>query len=264
MKRLIKIVAALMFVLLLTPTLITAKPKAKSREYLELRVYHFATKDQESSIDNYLQNAFLPTLHKKGLTRIGVFKAIANDTAVDKKIFVLIPHKSIDQFIKLSEQLLNESTLQTAGADYLNAVYNKPPFTRFETILLSAFDEMTRLEAPNFQAPKSERVYELRSYEGPTERLYKNKVQMFNKGGEVNIFKRLGFNAVFYAEVIAGSKMPNLMYMTSFENMASRTEHWKSFSADPEWKKLSAMPEYQHNMTKAEITFLRPTDYSDI
>ena len=86
---------------------------------------------------------------------------------------------------------------------------------------------------------------------------------MFNKGGEIALFKRLGFNAVFYGEVMAGSKMPNLMYMTSFDNMQSRNDHWKTFVDDPEWKKLSAMPEYQHNVSHIDISFLYPTEYSD-
>ena len=87
---------------------------------------------------------------------------------------------------------------------------------------------------------------------------------MFNEGGEIALFKRLGFNAIFYSEVIAGSKMPNLMYMTSFENMADRDAHWKSFSNDAEWKKISSMPEYQHNVSHIDITFLRPAEYSDL
>jgi len=53
------------------------------------------------------------------------------------------------------------------------------------------------------------------------------------------------------------------MYMTTFENKASRDEHWKTFVADAEWKKLSSMPEYQNNVSKIDITFLRPTEYSD-
>ena len=77
------------------------------------------------------------------------------------------------------------------------------------------------------------------------------------------IFKRLNFNAVFYSEVIAGTKMPNLMYMTTFENMQDREEHWKTFVAHDEWKKLSAMPEYQNNVQHIDITFLRPASYSD-
>lgn len=87
---------------------------------------------------------------------------------------------------------------------------------------------------------------------------------MFNEGGEIDLFKRLGFNAVFYSSVISGAKMPNLMYMTTFENKAARDAHWKTFVEDPFWKKLSAMPEYQHNVSHIDITFLHPTDYSDI
>jgi hypothetical protein len=86
---------------------------------------------------------------------------------------------------------------------------------------------------------------------------------MFNEGDEVGLFKRLRFNAVFYAEVISGRRMPNLMYMTTFIDLASHDEHWKAFSNDPYWKKLSAMPEYQHNVSKINIYLLRPTEYSD-
>ena len=86
---------------------------------------------------------------------------------------------------------------------------------------------------------------------------------MFNEGDEIGLFKKLNFNAVFYSEVIAGSHMPNLMYMTCFENKADRDAHWKSFVGDPFWKTLLAMPMYQHNVSHIDINFLRPTDYSD-
>lgn len=79
-----------------------------------------------------------------------------------------------------------------------------------------------------------------------------------------NIFDKLGFNPVFYGEVLAGSRMPNLMYMTTFSNKASRDEHWKAFVDDSDWKKLSALPEYQNNVSHADIFLLFPTDYSDI
>ena len=114
------------------------------------------------------------------------------------------------------------------------------------------------------KSPHNERVYELRSYEGATEQLHASKLKMFNVGDEVSIFKRLNFNAVFYAEVLAGSHQPNLMYMTTFENMADREAKWKLFNNDDAFKKLLAIPEYQHNVSKADIIFLRPADYSDL
>ncbi len=77
-------------------------------------------------------------------------------------------------------------------------------------------------------------------------------------------FPRLGFNAVFYGDVIFGAKTPNLMYMTSFENMNARTEHWKAFSSDPAWKTLSGMKEYQKLVSRIEIVLLHPTEYSEL
>src|SRR5206468_991425 len=100
------------------------------------------------------------------------------------------------------------------GKEYLSAVHTTPAYTRMETILLQAFPLAPKMKLPQLQSSGKDRIYELRSYESATESLNRNKVEMFNKGGEINLFKRLGFNAVFYSEVLAGSKMPNLMYMT--------------------------------------------------
>ena len=105
--------------------------------------------------------------------------------------------------------------------------------------------------------------YELRSYEAPTEEYYKRKVDMFNAGGEVILFDRLGFNAVFYAEVLSGPTMPNLMYMTTHENQETRDANWKNFVDSPEWTKLKVMPKYQNTVSKNVTLFLYPTEYSD-
>ena len=86
---------------------------------------------------------------------------------------------------------------------------------------------------------------------------------MFNEGGEVPLFARLGFNAVFYAEVVSGPAMPNLIYMTSFENMGEREKHWDAFSNDPAWKKLLSMKEYDKTVSKNTIVFLKATKYSE-
>jgi hypothetical protein len=51
--------------------------------------------------------------------------------------------------------------------------------------------------------------------------------------------------------------------MTTFNSKDDREAHWKAFFGDDYWKVLSAKPEYQHNVSKADITFLHPTEYSD-
>ncbi len=241
-----------------------AGDKNPGREFYEIKVYHFKTTDQEKLIDDFLQHALLPALHRKNIGKTGVFKPIGNDTASDKLIYVFIPLKSFEELLNMPASLEKDADYNSAGTVYLNAFYNNPPYTRMESIMLQAFPMAPQMQLPALSGPHNERVYELRSYESPTEKLHVNKVHMFNEGGEVPLFKRLGFNAIFYADVINGSHMPNLMYMTSFENRAAREEHWKTFGADPEWKKLSALPEYQHNVSKAEIILLHAADYSDL
>lgn len=240
------------------------EPFAKKRQYYEIRVYNMASADQVSLVEQYVQGALLPALHKADVKTVGVFRWQGNDTAAIKKLFVLIPYKSAEQREKIRVKLRQDPSLQSAVAAYSNVAYNQPAYLRFETILLQAFEYQPQLSVPQLSSARAERVYELRSYEGPSEKIFQTKVEMFNEGGEVTLFKRLGFNAVFYAEVVAGSRMPNLMYMTTFANRASRDEHWKTFGSDPEWKKLSALPKYQHNVSKMDIYFLTPTEYSDL
>ena len=238
--------------------------KAPGREFYQLTVYHFNTEAQEKIIDNYLQNALIPVLHRMKLERIGVFKPLSNDTAADKRLYVLVTVQSLDMLTKIPAKIKADKAYQTAGAEYLNAIHTAPPYIRMETILLHAFSLAPEMQLPVLKSDKKDRVYELRSYESATEKIYQNKVKMFNDGDEIGLFKRLEFNAIFYGEVIAGDKMPNLMYMTSFENMEDRNNHWKAFSADPAWKNLSALPEYKNNVSHIDITLMYPADYSDL
>jgi len=241
-----------------------SRDKKPAQEFYQITVYRFKTAAQEKELDDYLQQALLPVLHKLTTGKIGVFKPIANDTATDKLIYVFVRLKSFEQVLSLPAQTDKDADYNTAAAGYLNAAYNNPPYTRMESIILKAFPMAPQMQVPSLAGPHSEHVYELRSYESPTEKMHINKVKMFNEGGEVPLFKRLGFNAIFYADVISGSHMPNLMYMTSFDNMAAREEHWKAFSADAEWKKLVAMPEYQHNVSRNETILCHAADYSDL
>jgi len=236
--------------------------KAAQKYYYEIKIYHLKTQAQEDRLDQYLQNAYLPALHRLGVKNVGVFKPVAGDT-LGKRVYVFIPFRTWDQLENADQKVIADQQYLTNGEDYINAAYNDEAYTRLETIVLRAFPKMMAPEVPNLTANKTDRVYELRSYESPTEKFNLNKVHMFNDGNEVALFKRLGFNAVFYAEVIAGSHMPNLMYMTTFNNKADRDKHWDTFSNDPEWKTLVAKPEYQHNVSKADIIFLHPTAYSD-
>lgn len=242
---------------------INAQSKNMNREFYEIKLYHFNTTAQEEILDRYLSESFIPVMHRSGIRHIGVFKPLGNDTATDKRIYVLTPLSSLDQLLTLPQQLQQDAGYIKSSGSYTDAPYHTAPYTRIESIILRAFTFAPHANPPALQSDKKDRIYELRSYESPTEKLYWNKVHMFNEGGEIPLFKRLNFNAIFYGEVIAGSRMPNLMYMTSFENLADREAHWQTFRADPEWKVLSAKPEYQNNVIKNEQILTRATPYSD-
>ena len=243
----------------LLPWMTQAHPVPPKKEFYSLLVYHLKDKGQEARLDTYCQQALIPFLHKQGFGKIGVFKPVTGDTT----LYILIPSTNLEKLLKWPENALKDAAYLQNGKDYVETAWDHPIYSRMETIVLEAFPEMPQLSAPELNGPDTARIYELRSYEGPTERLYQNKVEMFNKGNEVGIFKRLGFNAVFYASVLSGSKMPNLMYMTSFESRAEREAHWKAFGADAEWKKLIGDTYYAHNVSHQDITLCHATPYSE-
>lgn len=229
----------------------------EKQDFFQLRIYHYETARQEQLIDDYLQQAYIPALHKLGFSQVGVFKPIDR---TNRTIYVFLSASDLRAFATLDTRLNNEPDYLRAGKAYLEAPYDDPAYLRIETILLQAFEGMPKAGTPELTAPRNERVYELRSYEGASEKLSGNKIHMFNHG-EIEIFKKLGFNAVFYGQVISGSTMPNLMYLTTFNSMADRDEHWEAFW--PLYQPMRDMPKYQNNVSKNVTLLLYPTEYAD-
>ena len=252
------------FAFLMLTICISSLTFAAKREFYEIKIYHIKNADQEARVEKYLKDAYLPALHRAGIKNVGVFKPVTSDTTSGKRIYVLTPVKSLDKLVELPAKLNKDTEYLALGKDYIDAEYKNPPYVRIQSTILQAFENSPVMQKPNLTSPKSERIYELRSYEGHTEKIYRNKVKQFNAGNEIGIFARLGFNAVFYGEVISGATMPNLMYMTTFSDKASRDAHWKAFGSDEEWGKVRTMPEYQNNVAKNIQLFLFPTEYSDI
>ena len=257
-----KTTSFLVLAFLLLSSAMFAHP-ADKRDYYEIKLYRLNTNEQVKQVDQFLKDDYIPALHRAGIGKTGVFHPVGNDTAAEKRIYVFIPLRSLEDLNMIEELVVKDSKLKQANA-YLDAPFNASLFKRIENIVLKAFPGMPSFEAPALSGNKTDRIYELRSYESATEKLYRQKVKMFNEGGEIKLFKRLEFNAVFYGEVIAGSHMPNLMYMTSFNNWAERNEHWKKFGEDPEWLKLKVVPEYLNTVSKNEQVYLNPAEFSEL
>lgn len=250
----------LLLLLIMAGNCLFAFGKSK-QAYFQLTVYHYETDEQEKAIDQYLESAYLPALHKLGFKEIGVFKPVENATGQDRLVYVFISASDLSLLVNLDQCLAKDRKYLKAGKAYIEAGHSNPPFKRLETIWMKAFEGMPKSALPKLSAEKDKRIYELRSYEAATEQLSANKIAMFNNG-EIDIFKKLNFNPVFYGQVIAGSTMPNLMYLTTFESMEDRNLHWKDFG--PLYKPMQDLPQYQNNVSKNVTLLLHPATYSDI
>ena len=237
--------------------------KEPARDYYLIQIYHCSTAKQIENIDLYLKNTFLPYLHKNGIEKVGVFAPLDNDTASDKRLYVWVPFKNIQKLDELDKTIEALDPMGSAAIIHLENADGSLPYTRIEKIISKAFKFQPQYETKSTLTKSSSRIYEYRSYESPTENLHLRKVHMFNEGGEVTLFAQLNFNAIFYSKVIAGSNMPNLIYMTSFNNMEDRNAHWDRFDEAPLWKKISTAPEYLNSVNRNETVLMSARDYAD-
>ncbi|WP_421825536.1 NIPSNAP family protein [Larkinella sp.] len=245
----------------LNPLTKAATPQQNAgSEFYELRIYTLKNGKQQKMVESYFQNAAIPALNRLGSKNIGVFTEYLPQGFT--KLVTVIPFNSLDEYFKLPEKLAGDAAYQQAGADYLTAQATDPAYERIESSLLKSFAYMPKLEAPE----KKPRIFELRRYESHNETAGKKKIEMFNEGGEIAIFKRVGLTPVFFGETLIGPMRPNLTYLLTFDNMEEHDQNWKKFGSDPEWKKISSMPDYANARIVSNITrtFLIPTAFSQI
>ncbi len=235
------------------------------KDIYEIRVFKMNSSAQMDLTENYLKNVYLPAMHRLGFKSIGVFKPIANDTATLKQVVMITPYISLDVWFRTKSNLNKDSIFNAEGKFFLDADTAHLPFVRVESTLLEAFPDHPKL-IPTPLRSDPDAIYELRSYESPTKVLHMTKVGMFNEGGEIKLFKSLGFNAVFYGDVISGCRMPNLVYMVVFANLAAREEKWRAFGSSDKWKDISTDPKYRNNISVNHIDswLMHRASYSDL
>ena len=230
----------------------------------EWRQYSLRTGTQSRRLADYLQNALIPALNRLGHAPIGVFEVTFG--LPTPTVFVLTPFASPEAIAAKESLLDKDEAFGRAATAYHDAAATDPVYVRQEVSLLSAFPQMPRIQVPPATATKGPRLFELRTYESHNERAHRAKVKMFAEMGEIEIFRRAGLAPVFFARTVAGSRMPNLVYMLVHENMAGREKSWDTFRNDPEWRKLSATAGFTDPDIVTNITtvFLRPAPYSQI
>jgi NIPSNAP protein len=234
---------------------------ASSSVYLELKTYllHNSPEDQSARLIDYLEKGYSAGLSRAGQKLIGAF---TNHIGMEAPyILTITQYNSLADLQGTIDKLAADSEYQrTLAALETGTGY---PYQREESSLLKTFQGMIQplLSSSSDQHPP--RFFEMRRYESQTEVTLARKVRMFN-GAEIGIFERLGMRPVFFGETIIGSRMPNLVYMLSFDDLAAREQLWKKFGSDPEWKKISSPAELHDDRIVSNISnaILRPLSFS--
>jgi hypothetical protein len=242
---------------------LSAQAPDSGREYYELRRYHLVSGPQTKLANKYFAEALIPALNRLGIKPVGAFNLYLGPET--PSLYLLIPSASLDTLVNAELHLDQDEEYKKAGEGFLNAPAKEPPYERVESSLMIAFKGYPKLTVPPATAQHGSRVFQLRSYEGPTTEDHKRKVEMFHSG-EFEIFQKAGFWQIFYGDTLIGSRLPNLTYMLSFPELSELDAKWNAFSSNPDWKKLSSSPRFSFEAIVSNISnlILNPTSYSQI
>jgi hypothetical protein len=206
---------------------------APKRAFLELRYFHLRSGRQVEKTTAYLQHGLVPAAERAGIKPFGCFNAlIAPDTPF---LLTLASYPDMAAFEAAREKLAADKEFQAAVGEFNNI--NEASYVRVESSLLQAFPSYPSVTPPPAAEKPAARVFEIRTYESPSDNGLARKIKMFGDG-EFGIFRRLNMLPVFAGQTIVGTHMPNLTYMLAFDDLAAREKCWAAFSADPEWQKL--------------------------
>ncbi len=227
-------------------------------QYYELRKYSLKSPEKQKLILDYLTAAEIPALNRIGIAPVGVFKMLEPDTP---DLYVLLLHNSLNSVLAASSLIDSDPQYRKDYAKILNAPISDPAYERISTSLLLAFDQMPKMEIPT---RADSRIFQLRIYQSHDSIKASRKVEMFNTGGEIALFRKTGLNPVFFGRAITGSDLPNLTYMLAFDNVEQKDKSWDDFRKSPGWEKLKADPYYADTVSKVTNILLRPAACSQL
>lgn len=245
--------------LMLSTTLAAAADN--SQVYYVLQTYQFTPEQATDTVDVYLKEAFLPAVKPHVAGPVGVFSH--KNPEESKDIYVLLTFDSLEKYASLYEKLAGDEKYTSAAKEYLLAPKSKPVYNRMQTQIFKAFKNAPNLMLDAKALKNSDRYYEMRVYESHNEEYGRRKVAMFNDD-EMNVFKEVGVDVVFYGENIASPHNPALTYMMVFESEAQQKATWDKFMNADSWKAIKDLPKYKDTVSKISKVLLVPKPYSQI
>jgi hypothetical protein len=229
---------------------------------LELRRYRLRNGPMATRFAAYAKDALVPALGRAGISPLGAWNvSFGTDSPT---LFLLLPHAGAESLVRLEPRLASDAEYRRAAASFLALPPSDPPYERCNSSLHAAVPTQPGIEKPTGAVASAARVFELRTYRSPGEPAGRKKIEMFEAGGELAIFRRIGLHTVFFARDLVGAGLPSLTYMLAFADVAAREKAWAAFREDPEWVKLRDQPAYADIVSGIDAALLRPTDYSQL
>jgi len=209
---------------------------AAESKYLALAWYRSRRDLDVQRLSDFLGNSLIPAYNRAGVKPVGLLQVSVGPDS--PSFLMMVPYPTMAAIQGTLDKLASDPV----WAKELAAFDEKwdLAYERREAWLLQTFKAFPDLVVPKVEQGKSN-LFELRMYESRNHLGHVKKVSMF-EGGEIDIFRRVGVNPVFFGSTVFGMRIPNLVYMIYFASMEARTEAWAKFGQDPEWKKISNAP----------------------
>ena len=237
-------------------------PPGAGPRVFELRRYRLRSGALASRFAAYAKDALLPGLGRAGLAPIGAWNVTMGPDS--PTVHLLIPHPDAASVVTLDGRLAADGEYGKAAAASLALPPADPPFLACDSSLHAAVATMPGLEPPSGAAAGKDRLFELRTYRSATEAASRRKIEMFEGGGELDLFRRVGLQTVFFGRDLVGPGLPSLTYLVVFADASAREKAWATFRDHPEWAKMRDDPRYADTVSNIDATLLRPTDYSQV
>lgn len=208
----------------------------------------------------FVGESLLPAHHRAGRKPVGVFQPMIGPD--NPSLLVVVPYPSIAA-VEETRVKLDADAEWSEKAKAFDATWDLA-YERMEASLLTGFRTFSGIELPKGDASRPN-VFELRVYESRNTSAHLRKVAMFD-GGEIDIFRRVGIQPLFFGSTVFGPRMPSLAYMVYYPTWEARAAAWSKFVQDPEWKKLSGAAGSSDRELVSAISnqLMSPAPFSDI
>lgn len=228
------------------------------QKLLDWRHYQCPTAEKRDLVLRFWKEAGIPGLNRIGIKPVGVFLEMPD--ANDYSVCTLAAYPDLATYLAVPERLGEDQAFVDAGTEYLTTEKNDPAYERISNKLMWSFSGY-----PDIKVPRTgDRIFELRTYESHNEWKAILKVEMFNDGGELDIFEQVNLDGVFYGRALSGPDLPNLMYMLAYKDDAEKKKNWDAFRTNADWNVLKDNDRYGDTVSKIHSKMLIPADCSQI